>query len=320
MISKRRTCSLWTLLLIGMIIESAPGCSTSQRSTNALSSTSLGPLLEAMWRAHGGLDNWRRVERVRLKLGLEGEPRDIEVPPLKLEFKSRGCEELLVEDEGGIRRLALRSKDRKEGALDYQLRTVRALFHLPFAFAEPGWEFRIDVFPRDQVEAGPVGFWALPIDLPSPHVGYHITVDPRSRRLGTVVYQVAHPWRRGRLFQVDFRRYRWIDGICVPTEVVHREIRPDPTVIDPGAARVFDPFDPARTSWAPRPSSSRSDGRMVDPPALDERVTWTARLDGIHFVAAQSASDRPEDGAEASEPGLESGPDSGIEKTHGPRS
>ena len=240
------SCRGASFALFFVIVMAGTSCGLlSSPRPSGLASTPVGTTLDKLWAAYGGIDAWRRHGKACASMVVVGEPHG-----QKLERTIRFCTDrwnVIEAGSGGdLRELDLVHQyhhfdpDDPRSAEDYHLRAARFFFHLPFAISDTRWRFRLDVI--DGSDSSPHQFWAMPGDLPSPHLGYYLFVNPDSGLLDRVVYQVSHPRFAGRIFSVEFKDYRWINGIQIATAMRHSEA---------AASRV-------KTGGQPVPSSSGS--------------------------------------------------------------
>lgn len=213
-------CLPWLVTgLVSCRLFSSPGPS-------GIGGTTVGPALEKIWEAHGGLEAWRRHGRVRARLVVEGDPPG-RTTEKSIQFCMEDWHRMTVRDVRGERDFDLGNNvlhvDVRSSlsVKDYHLRSARFFFHLPFALSHPGWEFKIDVIGGSKTMPG--YFWAIPESMPSPHMGYYVKVNPETGLLDHVVYQVKHPRFASRIFMVEFADYRWINGIYTASKLIHRE-------------------------------------------------------------------------------------------------
>lgn len=258
-----------------------PGCSTSPPTPNPFLETPLGPTLDLLWRAHGGLEVWNRWDSVEVTMVIEGDPPHLPLPPERVRFRLREWDTLVVGREEGRSVLDL-SREPDPGdegsALDYHLRSTRMFLHLPFSISQPGWQFRRDLIAGDDPE-DPIGFWALPDGIPSPHVGYYVVPDD-SGLLKVVYYQVDHPHFAGRVFAAEFRHYARIGGVLMATEIVHRLVRDPHRTTLTREVHPADPFEPVRAIFGPS-SDEPPPGGVLSAPLL-----WRLRLEEVEFRKA----------------------------------
>jgi hypothetical protein len=259
----------WRLIpsacLAGLLITvSSCGLLSSPRPSG-LAATPVGPTLEKLWRAHGGTEAWRRHGKVRAQMVVAGDP-----PGRELEKTISFCIEdwsgMEVGKDGVMRDLDLTHQHTHfdlqdpRSIEDYHFRAARFFFHLPLALSQTGWNFRLDVF--DERDPTPNQFWAMPSDMQCPHLGYYLFVNPDSGLLDRVIYQVGHSRFAGRIFSVEFKDYRWINGVQIATTMLHRE-----------AAASRRP-----TTGMPVPSSAGRGGPSM--------ASWTLRFNAITFEEA----------------------------------
>ncbi|MBI4582430.1 MAG: hypothetical protein HY717_00155 [Planctomycetes bacterium] len=245
------------LWLTGLWLTGCSSWLSPAPKPSGLLDTPLGPVLEPLWRAHGGLEAWRRYGRVRFQFAVSGAPVAGLEQSREMAFPLGAWDELKLGKKGEERSFDLRgwsagegededsakpSDHSREGGMDYFLRSARFFFHLPFFLSLPGWEFRQDLFRGAGEREEACGFWAIPAALPAPHAGYYIVTNPETGLLKSVTYQVTHPRFQGKLFEARFQRYEKIGGIQVATEIRHRAVRPAPPRFEPPPVRPFDPF------------------------------------------------------------------------------
>src|SRR5262245_39056114 len=147
----------------------------------ALLSSPMGPALEAMWEAAGGMEEWRRYETVgftyeaslgpaaaRLGTPPAGEARGpVRLGPERITFGIRDWSTIGIGHGDDSWDLALDSPPDRD-VRDLALRGVRFLFCFPFVLGEPVWEFRRDIIPGLPVDPRG-GFWAIPSAPGSPY-------------------------------------------------------------------------------------------------------------------------------------------------------
>lgn len=305
-------------LLSWLAFAVGAGCSGRDPApvpNHALLRTPLGPTLARLWTAHGGLGAWRSAGRIAVNIRVTGDPPAFESPPIPLRFDAHDWTEIRVGSRPDTPPVDLtRSRPLRGEALihDYHVRTARALFLLPFAIAEPGWELRRDVYPG--AEAGEKeGFWAIPEGVPTPHVGYFLVPDPRTGRLATVYYQVNHPHFRGYVFRADFDGYREREGLAIPTEIRHRLVSKLTPGVDATEPRLLDPFDPQRQA-GPETATGEAGGAFPVP-TLDHEIHWELRYEDI--LIERSVPEAAPASAESERAASESAP-SAAESGDGP--
>ena len=193
------------LLAAGLALTLLPGCSGGTARSSLLH-TPLGPDLQALWKAHGGLEKWGRFAGVSLDyqgtgvgaLASAGKVSckviiDLEPPP-SVTWNPEATE--------------VAGEPQKELAASF----LADLFHLPFALNQPGWKFRRAMVlpntntssvefeasrPTGANQTGPFFFRFSQIQDGLPSVHYFC----RNALLGEGVYRV------------DFHDYKLIQGV-----------------------------------------------------------------------------------------------------------
>ena len=245
--------------------------------------TPLGKVLDRIWNAHAGVKTWQGWESVRFRMNVHGSSA-LQLPSEEVKYKLVDRNFLMVGSKGNEELYDLTevaNSGSLDLAMDYHLRTARVFFQLPMTLSQNGWEIRQDVFSGDGGSYDPIGFWAVPIQFPCPHVGYFVIPDKETGLLKSVYYQVKHPYFEGKIFAAEFRNYVRVDGILLATEITHRLVKNPPRSMEEGAQRS-DPFEPARATFDPAKMESS------DMNSFSSALFWTMRFDDIQFEAAST--------------------------------
>jgi hypothetical protein len=246
-------------LVLVTALATVPGCASAPAPGRPeILETALGPTLEALWRAHGDLERWRGFAAVTL--GYEGRgPRDAVVLTRFL-FELDDPAAVYVEEPGGEegpghspwKRVELGSRvEPGDEDVDFARRSLRHLFHLPFAIAGPGWtlSFALDAgerakVPRREFEAKPLAGGGLvgPFLVPAVEIAA-IESDPH-RRLERVFYLGRHPRVGSVVHEVAFSAFEEVEGIVVATAREHFRRAPGelPPPSDPFSVPRSPPF------------------------------------------------------------------------------
>jgi hypothetical protein len=280
----------------GSALLGCSGVSPAGGGAPAAQLPALGPRLDALWRAHGGLAAWSRWHSARLRLRAEGDGGLVESWPQELRFALRDWSAVLygrpgAERSGGsgapeVVDLAAPPQAGDGDALDFHLRTARFLLFLPFALIQPEWRACQDVhFARRT--GTPNGFWAICEGLASPHSDYFMVVDPETGLLKTVYYQIRHPYLCGNTYAVDYRAYRRIGGLVVATELAHRLVR---DASGSGVARSVRPVDPFEAAEARFDTTS---GGAALASSSNVPLRWTLHIEELALQEAPADAGAP---------------------------
>jgi len=205
----------------------------------SLLSSPVGPALDRLWKASGGLPAWTNVESLRLKVEIEwgtGEPQG----PFDVKFRPGNWFSLDVagpDEIGGWRQLKPEADGLVGTSLERALWSLRFFGCFPFVLAEPRWEFR-----RHFVAGRPTdskgGFWVAPrVEPPPDHAGFdlpfnldsarvetspvkacYVEPDATTGRARTLLYQPS--WDK-LVFWVVLKGEIEADGLRLPREIVH---------------------------------------------------------------------------------------------------
>jgi hypothetical protein len=206
--------------------------------------TSVGPALDALWKAHGGLDAWRRVGEVRFEYEAEistpreGLPEDtVRVGPAAVRFVPGDWEAVEVDDGSGPRSVPVFPRGDDGVSVDPEapvsgqdelFRSIRVLVQFPFALADPVWEFRRQLVAGEPPD--PWTFLVSPAGTRSFLGTYLVAVDPSTGLPQAVCYRSQDPAFRGKLVKAVFGPPAWVGGIRMPSEIIH-------SIWEPGESR-----------------------------------------------------------------------------------
>jgi hypothetical protein len=261
------------LALIAAAIVLAAGCA-SPGARPALLSTSAGGRIEALWEASGGRAAWEAQQGVTFRYTVEWAEGAFTVPRILLWRSQPGkvwvggldppspggdeeeWEELslalppgkLLAGEGSRRPDEVPAADPM--VLDFALRSIALLFHLPLALGDGGWELRTLLVPRGVELAG-----SEPLEAQSRYAIGSLgpfLLPPAAETTGSpltrLTYASSHPAFPRGVYEVRFGAYRSIDGILVAGEREHlrrsppeEAVRPDPLGFLPPAAAIDRP-------------------------------------------------------------------------------
>ncbi len=254
------------------IAAGAMSCAPVPRTNvDALLETPLGDRLESLWARHGGIDAWQRFAGVRFRLTVEsGGGAVVEVPAVVIVYDEPGrvwvstdsaaelpqpaalrpvslATRFAPESEGATTRRELAAElgvatadllpyRRGEGRLDYSLRSLRSLFHLPFFVAGRGWRLRSTLGAGAGAGEADRQFEALPWREEFLLGAFLFPPDDEEGDLDRLLYLSAHPLGAHGVREVRFAGYRDIDGIRVSTvrdHLARREVDTSPGDQDP---------------------------------------------------------------------------------------
>ena len=203
------------------------GCAIG-KPNSALLETSLGPTLDGMWKAHGGMSQWKRFGGVQFAYEAVIRKTPVAIPRILIEFSSpltiwrkpdpagpwiSGTEDLPVRPDGSL-----------VPAYELSLLSLDCLFHLPFFLDNPGWVLRqaMKVNPADalvEFEASrPGGNQAIGPFL------FRFRAEKPPGRLSRAHYFCRHPFPGEGVYRVEFDKYRTFQGILVATERNHYRV------------------------------------------------------------------------------------------------
>lgn len=221
--ARRRPAALLFLLLLAPVFQ---GCGSTE-GRSPLLGTSLGPVLEKLWREHGGLDTWRRFSGARLQYRGTVQGKAFSPRPLLIDFRSPGRVWYQLETGGPWSQHQIQPpQPNRSGAAanieDFALGTIPLLFHLPFAIEGSDWTLRRALhaggrFPGVEFEAAHKG--------PDPGIGpFLIRIEPAEsamRGLGSAHYLCRHPALPRGPYRVEFKDYIKLNGIYLATRREH---------------------------------------------------------------------------------------------------
>ncbi len=182
-------------------------------------SSPVGPALDRLWTAAGGLSAWTRVESLRLRVEIEwgtGERQG----PFDLEFRRGVWDSLAVtgpKETGGPRKLTAEDGGVRGDSLDRALWSARFFACFPFVLSEPVWEFRRHLI-AGQPSDPKAGFWVAPRGEGSPVAACYVEPDAATGRARTLLYQPT--WDK-LVFWVVLSGQIEADGLRLPREIVH---------------------------------------------------------------------------------------------------
>ncbi len=228
------------LLLPGLAMILLSGCGGGPARSSLLQ-TPLGPDLEALWDAHGGLSSWSRFAGASLDYEGTGAGPLASAGSISsrviIEFGSPGAITWLAKEDavagGAGGRLATSS--------------LSSLFHLPFELNQPGWKLRRAMVlqatdkPFVEFEASQPGgarkmgpfffrFNKLRGGLPSVHY----------------IFRGASPGNG--VYRVEFQDYTLIQGILVATSRKHYSLTGSRNRITPPQGKPFSPASQGEAS------------------------------------------------------------------------
>ena len=207
------------------------GCAGTN-GTSPLLRTSLGPSLEGMWEAHGGLSSWRKFSGATFQYRAVIQDEIILLPQVLIDFRAPGSAWYRHGPDGPWEHhtISLSSQDGATPAglrQDLALGSLPDLFHLPFTLSGNHWTFRRSIHAASiskQVE-----FEATRKEAASGIGPFFIRdnmKDSNSRGLQSAHYLCRHPGLQKGAYRVDFGDYIEREGILISTRREHYFLRP----------------------------------------------------------------------------------------------
>lgn len=201
---------------------------------SSLLQTPLGPDLEALWKAHGGLSNWSRFAGASLDYDGSG------AGPLASAGSISSRAIIEFGSPGSITWLSKEGPVGERAGADLASSSLGSLFHLPFKLNQPGWKLR-----RAMVLQA----------TDKPFVEFEASQPGGARKMGPFFFRFnelqgglpgVHYIFRGDtpgagVYRVEFLDYKLIQGVLVATARRHYSLTGSPNRFTPPQGKPFSP-------------------------------------------------------------------------------
>lgn len=214
---------LFSIFLLSILSGCAGG-----KANSSLLETSLGPTLNRMWDAHGGLNQWKRFGGASFSYEAVVDGTRTEISQVLIKF----ADPLTVwcrQDAAGpwvntSDGLPVPPGNSSDPGLELSVLSLASLFHLPFLLDSHGWVLRqaMQVRPaKTEIEfeasrrKGSRAFGPFLLRLPA---GQHPGL------LSKIHYFCRHPLLGEGVYRAEFLKYGTFQGILVATERNHYRV------------------------------------------------------------------------------------------------